>query len=73
MAVTSARFDPVAVREGRPLSTGEGGFESLQDRHSGIVQLVEHQTLNLSVGGSSPSSGSNRCLSRMVMHRSAKP
>lgn len=25
-------FAPVAVREGRPLSTGEGGFESRQER-----------------------------------------
>ncbi len=40
--------------------TSSGGFDPHHGRqYSGIVQSVEHQTLNLSVGGSSPSSGSN--------------
>ena len=49
--------------------TSSGGFDPHHGRHSGIVQLVEHQTLTLSVGGSNPSSGSNL---RFVMAHKAR-
>ena len=29
LRLAHAKFGPIAVREGHPLSTGEGGFESL--------------------------------------------
>lgn len=62
MAVTSARFMAVSISGEITCLSNKFRWVRSPSRSpfcSGIVQLVEHQTLNLSVGGSNPSSGSN--------------